>query len=192
MESESSSFRTADQLQSGALQDQAVRTDSVGLSAEAERAPSALSHTEKVVIRMQDALIKGHMETPPWGDLEGLLRDAPLRESQPLRLQRSDTGALEEIPMSGVKAVFFVSSFKGNERHRDLKFYTHAEVARGIWLRVEFFDGEVMEGFVHNSIHYLTDTGFFLLPTDPDSNNKLVYVVKSGLKDCRVLGVRSI
>jgi hypothetical protein len=41
----------------------------------------------------------------------------------------------------------------------------------------------------------LTDTvdpGFFLLPTDPDSNNKLVYVLKSWLVDHRVLGMRKL
>jgi hypothetical protein len=59
-------------------------------------------------------------------------------------------------------------------------------------MRLQFRDGEVMEGIVHNSLRYLVDPGFFLMPTDPESNNKLVYVVKSWLADLRVLGMRKI
>jgi hypothetical protein len=57
-------------------------------------------------------------------------------------------------------------------------------------VRLQFRDGEVMEGIIYNSIRYLVDPGFFLLPTDPDSNNRLVYVRKSWLSDYRVLGMR--
>jgi hypothetical protein len=65
-----------------------------------------------------------------------------------------------------------------------------APVTQGIWMRLQFRDGEVMEGIVCNSLRYLSEPGFFLLPTDPDSNNKLVYVMKSWLVDHRVLGMR--
>jgi hypothetical protein len=59
-------------------------------------------------------------------------------------------------------------------------------------MRFQFLDGEVMEGIVYNSIRYLVDPGFFVLPTDPGSNNTLVYVVKSWLVDHRVLGLRKL
>jgi hypothetical protein len=36
------------------------------------------------------------------------------------------------------------------------------------------------------------DPGFFVLPTDPGSNNKLAYVMKSWLVDHRVLGMRKL
>ena len=99
---------------------------------------------------------------------------------------------MEDISATDTKAVFFVRSFEGDDRRTDLKFHTHAPIVHGIWLRVEFKDGEIIEGIVYNSMHYLIDPGFFLLPTDPGSNNKMVYVIKKGLKDCRVLGVRAI
>jgi len=59
-------------------------------------------------------------------------------------------------------------------------------------MRLQFVDGEVMEGIVYNSLRYLIDPGFFLLPTDPDSNNKVVYVRKNRLVDLRVLGMRKL
>lgn len=154
--------------------------------------PPKISRSEKVVIRMKDRLILGHLEIPVWENLEDLLRHAPVSPPEIFRVQRLDTGVVEEIPAAEAKAVFFVKSFEGNHRHNELKFYTRAAIVYGIWIRIEFKDGEVMEGIVHNSIHYLIDSGFFLLPTDPGGNNKLVYVVKKSLKDCRVLGVRTI
>jgi hypothetical protein len=65
-------------------------------------------------------------------------------------------------------------------------------IVHGIWVRVEFLDGEVMEGIVHNTLRFLVDPGFFLIPSDTDSNNRLVYVMKSWLRDHRVLGVRKL
>jgi hypothetical protein len=59
-------------------------------------------------------------------------------------------------------------------------------------MRVQFLDGEVIEGIVHNSVRYLVDPGFFLVPTHPGSNNKLIYVSKSQLADHRVLGTRNL
>jgi hypothetical protein len=38
----------------------------------------------------------------------------------------------------------------------------------------------------------LVDPGFFLVPTHPGSNNKLIYVSKSQLADHRVLGTRNL
>jgi hypothetical protein len=151
-----------------------------------------VTHSEKVVIRLPEGLIKGYLETRVFNDVEDLLLHTPLGPPEVFRVQRVDTGVIEDVPAENAKAVFFVKSFEGNESHNELKFHTRAAIVHGIWVRIEFKDGEVMEGIVHNSIHYLVDPGFFLLPTDPDSNNKLVYVVKKGLTDCRVLGVRSI
>jgi hypothetical protein len=50
----------------------------------------------------------------------------------------------------------------------------------------------VIEGIVHNSIRYLLDPGFFLVPTHPGSNNRLIYISKSQLADHRVLGTRNL
>jgi hypothetical protein len=192
MEPESSGFRAEDQLQGGPLQDKTIQTDPARGDVTQDRKEPKVSHTEKVVIRKQDGLIKGYLETRVWEDLEVLLRNAPLAPPQVFRIQRLDTGVVEDGPVSDAKAVFFVKTFEGYASHNELKFYNRSATMHGIWVRIEFKDGEVMEGMVHNSIHYLVDPGFFLHPSDPGSNNKLVYIVKNGLKDCRVIGVRTI
>jgi len=151
-----------------------------------------LTNSEKVVIQFGARTLKGYLESPAWNTIEELLDHAPLGSPETFRIRRLDTNAVEEISVRDIKAVFFVESFDGNSDHNQLNFHTRAPIVHGIWMRCQFLDGEVMEGIVYNSIRYLVDPGFFLLPTDPGSNNKLVYVLKSWLADHRVLGIRKL
>ena len=144
-----------------------------------------------VVIRFRDELIKGHMISRPWDSLEELLSSAPATPPTSFRVRRLGSDAIEEISTSEAKAVFYVDSFDGDKNHQPLHFHARVPIVHGIWIRIVFDDDEVMEGIVNNSMRFLVDSGFFLQPTDPGSNNRLVYVNKRGLKDCRVLGVRN-
>jgi len=109
-----------------------------------------------------------------------------------LRIREHGSEVIVDVPFAEVKALFFAHSLGGNALHRELHFHAYSPIADGIWMRVKFQDGEVMEGIVCNSIHYLVEPGFFLCPTDPDSNNKLIYVVKSQLVEHQVLGTRRV
>lgn len=150
------------------------------------------ARSEKVVIQFGDRTIKGYLESPAWNTIEELLSNAPLRSPEKFWVRRLESGVVEEVSVKDVKAVFYVNSFEGDSARNHLNFHTRAPIIHGIWMRLQFRDGEVMEGIVSNSIRYLLDPGFFVLPTDPGSNNKLVYVVKSWLVDHRVLGLRKL
>jgi hypothetical protein len=148
--------------------------------------------SEKVVIQLADRRIKGYLDSPNWNTIEELLSHAPPGSPETFRIRRLDTNHSEEIPTKDIKAVFYVNCFDGDPEHKPLNFHTRAPIVHGIWMRLQFRDGEIMEGIVHNSTRYLVDPGFFLVPTDPGSNNKLVYVVKNLLVDHRVLGLRKL
>jgi len=148
--------------------------------------------SEKVVIQFGSRTLKGYLESPAWNTIEELLGNAPQSSLETFRIRRLDTGVVEQISIKDVKAVFYVNSFEGDSVRNQINFHTRAPIVHGIWMRFQFRDGEVMEGIVYNSIRYLVDPGFFVLPTDPGSNNKLVYVVKSWLVDHRVLGLRKL
>ena len=109
-----------------------------------------------------------------------------------IRLRRLDTGVVEDVPTKNAKAVFFVKTFDGDERHRPLHFHTNAPIIPGLWVRVHFYDDEMIEGIISNSGDFVLADGFFLLPTDPNGNNRLVYVQKKGLKDFHILGIRDL
>lgn len=150
------------------------------------------SHWEKVVIQYGGKSVRGYLETRAWNTIEEILETPVLGTVERVRIRRPDSDFVEEIPINDVKAVFYVNSFEGDPARTTINFHTRTPIVHGIWIRLEFLDGEVMEGIVHNSIRYLIDPGFFLLPTDPTSNNKLVYVLKKWISDYRVLGLRNI
>jgi hypothetical protein len=148
--------------------------------------------SEKVVIQLGSRTIKGYLDSPAWSTMEELLSHAPHASPETFRVRIFESNNVEEISAKDIKAVFYVNSFEGDSDHQHLNFYSRAPIVHGIWMRLQFLDGEVMEGMVYNSLRYLVDPGFFLLPTDPDSNNRLVYVQKSWLADHRVLGMRKL
>ena len=148
--------------------------------------------SEKIVIQFGSRMVKGYLDSPAWNTIEDLLDNAPHASPETFRIRHLESDVVEEIAIKDVKAVFYVNSFDGDSTHNNLNFHTRAPIVHGIWMRLKFLDGEVMEGIVYNSLRYLVDPGFFLMPTDPGSNNKLVYVLKSWIADHRVLGVRKL
>jgi hypothetical protein len=153
---------------------------------------TATSHLEKVVIQFGTKSVRGYLETPIWSTIEDVVGKTFPSSIESLDIRLLDSDRVEVIHIGEVKAVFFVNSFNGDPIRKTINFHTGTPIVHGIWMRVEFLDGEVLEGIVYNSIRYLIDPGFFLLPTDPGSNNKLIYVQKKWLVDHRVLGLRKI
>lgn len=101
-------------------------------------------------------------------------------------------GEPEALDLREAKALYFVKTFEGDSKREKIRFYENGPEVGLLWVEVQFMDDEVEEGAVHNSIHHLVQDGFFLHPSDPESNNQLVYVKKSAIKKYRVLGLRAI
>jgi hypothetical protein len=79
-----------------------------------------------------------------------------------------------QVNISDLKAVFFLK----DPRRREAEMQIGARVGedpQGAPARVEFFDGEIIHGIVHE--YRMEDSGFFLYPTSPESNNDKVFVV---------------
>ena len=87
------------------------------------------------------------------------------------------------VPMSRLKAVFFVRDFDGDPGYRERKSFT----VRGQGRRIEvtFADTEVILG---TTLNYRPDgLGFFVSPADPGANNTRIFVVGSAVKRVRFL-----
>jgi hypothetical protein len=145
-----------------------------------------------VVIQFGSRSIKGYLDSPAGSSIEKLLSNASHRPPETFKVRMLHSNTVKAVSAKDIKAVFFVNSFEGDSDHQILNFHDRAPIVDGIWVRLQFLDGEVMEGIVCNSLRYLVDPGFFLLPTDPDSNNRLVYVRKNRLADHRILGMRKL
>jgi hypothetical protein len=137
---------------------------------------------EMLVIQFGDRTLKGYAERTEWEDLN-------TRESAPM-FQRLGSKSTEEIPLDGIKAIFFVKSFEG-KWHDDLRFHDHLPAPDCLWVRATFNDGEIIEGFIVNDAAHVIHPGFYMSPIDPEGNNWLIYIVKNQLKDFQILGLRA-
>lgn len=192
MESEGSGKRPANQLQGTAVQDQAVRsvpTAGSRITSKGDDEPETADY--KVVVRYESRAVRGVADINELGSIEQLLKNDPQFPLDKIRLKLLGTDTVEDVPTKDAKAVFFVKTFNGDLRHQALHFHQHAPVVPGLWVRVYFFDGEMIEGIISNTRDFVLENGFFLRPTDPNGNNRLVYVLKGGLKDFHVLGMRN-
>jgi hypothetical protein len=92
----------------------------------------------------------------------------------------TDVGESLEVKFENLKAVFFIK----DPRRRDLEVQISSmdmfRPTAGAAARVEFFDGEVVHGRV--SQYSVEEHGFFLFPTNPESNNERIFVVVQALK----------
>lgn len=86
-----------------------------------------------------------------------------------------------QIPVSfkNLKAVFFVHDFSG-DRNYVSKWNLDCETSQGKKLMITFNDDEVLMGTTQG--YHPDDTGFFLYPADPESNNIRVFIINTAVK----------
>ena len=89
-----------------------------------------------------------------------------------------DEKKIIEIPMSQLKAIFFVETLQKNKDRlspEDFSLESFNDVV-GRKAKITFSDGEVMYGIVHG--YTLHMKGFFIFPADKESNNKRAFVIR--------------
>jgi hypothetical protein len=146
---------------------------------------NAASEPVMVVLQFGGRTVKGYAQSCQWPDEEEVGVELASTILRPLG-SMSD----EEVSLEGIKAVFFVKTFEG-KWHDDLRFHDHLPAQECLWVRATFQDGEVIEGLIRNHSSFVVDSGFYMLPTDPEGNNWLIYVLKNKLKDFQILGLRT-
>ncbi len=101
----------------------------------------------------------------------------------------SQDGNYSLVPYDEVRAVQFVKAFEPPDPATERKTFSTRPKMDGLWLRVKFRDGEVMDGILANNL-LLTDLqGFTVVPPDPYSNNQRLFLPRAALIEVLVLGV---
>ena len=89
-----------------------------------------------------------------------------------------DEKKIIEIPMSQLKAIFFVEILQKNKDRlspEDFSLESFNDVL-GRKVKITFSDGEVMYGIIHGYTPNMK--GFFIFPADKESNNKRAFVIR--------------
>jgi hypothetical protein len=134
------------------------------------------STNKKVLIaRFDKAALEGFAQLP-----EGLTADG-------LELL-SPSGALTRIPLAEVRAVCFIREFEAGESWQKQRTFLSRPKSPGLWIRIRFRDGELLEGVMRNDL--LGDpVGFAIVPPDPTFQNQRILIPREAVTSVEVLGV---
>ena len=98
-------------------------------------------------------------------------------------------GAVSVVPYGEIKLVCFVRDFEQGEPSKELRLFTTRPKMEGLWLRMQFRDGDAMDGLLANNLLQLDPYGFSVIPPDPGFQNQRIFVPKAALAEVKVLGV---
>ena len=92
------------------------------------------------------------------------------------------------IDLSEVKGVYYVREFADFNSLQRKTFTTRPRV-EGLWLRLRFRDGEILEGLMPNDLTQVRAEGFFLNPPDTRGNIQRIFAPRSAVSELTVLAV---
>ncbi len=137
----------------------------------------ASSTTKKVLIKRFDREpMAGYVNVQAWLRPNGVELLTP-------------DGGFAVIPYEEIKAVHFVRDFDSAGQIPEQKVFNNRPKIDGLWVRMRFRDGEVMEGVLPNNLLQLETSGFTVTPPEPYSNNQRVFIPRPALAEVQVLGV---
>ena len=136
----------------------------------------ASSTTKKTVIRrFQQESLAGYVN--------------PASYLQPAGVELlSALGNLSTVPYEEIKTISFVRDFEGAGQTGRQVFNTRPKM-EGLWVSLQFRDGELMEGIMRNNLLQLEPYGFTVIPPDPYSNQQRVFIPRAAVESVEVLGV---
>jgi hypothetical protein len=95
-----------------------------------------------------------------------------------------ETNESREVQLADLKGVFFVKEYSTSPA-RPHRRYDLNRAGLGRRVRVQFHDGEVIEGYTNG---YSSDRlAFFLFPPDPEDNTERVLVVTRSTVDVKLV-----
>ncbi len=100
--------------------------------------------------------------------------------TDPIIAMKTD-GSTICVPLSDLKAAFFVKDYEGNPSYQSLLDEENLrKMTKGAFVTLHFEDGEVLMGEVAENTDF--SKGFYVQLLDPNDNNILVYVNPKSLK----------
>jgi hypothetical protein len=133
------------------------------------------THKKVIVRKMDRDTINGHVSPSHYID-EGKLE------------LLNTSGTVVAIELHDIKVVYFVREFSDTEAPTRKTFTTRPRT-EGLWVRLKFKDGEILEGMMPNDLSLTTAEGFLVNPPDLRSNTQRIFVPRTALESLTVLAV---
>ena len=142
---------------------------------------------KKVIVRTTDGAV-----------LPGYLPASGLVGSTAATIELLETaGRIVPLRLEMIRYVAYVRDFNLNDSENPERLLRRTFLARprteGLWIRVTFKDGEMLEGLAPLDLAWLDDAmedkGVFLLPPDVRSNTQRLYIPRTSLSGMRVVAV---
>jgi hypothetical protein len=133
------------------------------------------THKKVIVRKMDRDTINGHVSPSNFvhdGKLELL----------------NTSGSVVAIELLDIKVVYFVREFSDVEAPARKTFTTRPRT-EGLWVRLKFKDGEILEGMMPNDLSLTSAEGFLVNPPDLRSNTQRIFVPRTALESLTVLAV---
>ena len=134
------------------------------------------STTKKAIIRRYDR-----------EPLSGYVNPVSFLQPAGIELLSAD-GNVATVPYIDIKAVWFVRDLDQAGPPDRLVFQTRPKM-EGLWVSLQFRDGEVMEGIMPNNLLQIEHYDVTVVPPDSFSNQQKVFVPRASLRSVEVLGV---
>ncbi len=97
-------------------------------------------------------------------------------------------GNVVGIDLKEIKGVYFVREFADSES-LSRKTFTSRPRSEGLWVRLKFKDGEILEGMMPNDLTQALPEGYLVNPPDLRSNTQRIFVPRNALASLNVLAV---
>lgn len=122
--------------------------------------------------------------------LRGYLNPARLGQMDPIDVLTPD-GEHMEIPLEKIRSIYFVRDF-ADDFEPERKAFLSRPKLDGLWVRLRFSDGDMLEGVIPNDLLSLLDNGLQITPPDLNSATDRIFVPRAALSELTVLGVVGI
>ena len=93
------------------------------------------------------------------------------------------------IPYRETRAVYFVKQFGADPEQTQRRLFSTRPKLGGLWVRMQFLDGEELEGVIPNDLRLMGQYGVTLTPPDSKGNTQRVFVPSHAMQRFVVMGV---
>ena len=122
--------------------------------------------------------------------VRGYLNPGKLGATDTLDLLTSG-GEHREFSLEDVRSIYFVREFTDDFEPEQKTFLSRPKLD-GLWVRLKFRDGDIIEGVVPNDLLSLLDRGVQITPPDLHGTTIKIFIPRTALSEMTVLGVVGI